>query len=616
MPVVRDIRLLGFIISTIVLGLLTKGYKISVQKIAFMTLKGIKVEVPERGVLVQVEEVSLTILQGAKWFSVLVRRPRAELDLPIAIDRLQQVRVQARGGASDAPRRTPAPGAGPVEAPGAAASSGRAAPGWVNGVMKLVLPPLADMLLRGVAACLELVVVESAARVTVPMVGHVCVSLQRLAVAFNTTSITTSSRGKEGGARGSKSKAALALTVSTNRLLISQNPEILSAATEEIGGGGGLGGGGWEDGRAARNWRVLQFVVGLMRLRKREGKHTAAAGARVLPRAGSLSMVDGKRVVHPGELSGLLHRHFSSKAADNDGMTTGSDKLLDGVLVLVEPSLFSCVFTIKVAAPAAVDAKIYRVLVDVGQVETEIQESFFIKGLEAHALIMSALGPPSDAGASSAQTRAMVQAVLDEGVAQAMSDAPSSHPSGQVQKAFATVPTQCFIVLRGVSGLLHMIKEAESVPAYVNPMLDPRHCAGLEFKLTPVQIKMQKAARADSGTDEGRRGEQAEDVYGVESQVYEADNADSLTISCGGLSPDGQGDVDESGRRASHHGLSLCVAETQEVQQVVHSAGVEGFWLQITLVLPASLLGKTQGPNDRAAVDDTVCRCKVGIFCS
>lgn len=51
MPVVRDIRLLGFIISTIVLGLLTKGYKISVQKIAFMTLKGIKVEVPERGVL-------------------------------------------------------------------------------------------------------------------------------------------------------------------------------------------------------------------------------------------------------------------------------------------------------------------------------------------------------------------------------------------------------------------------------------------------------------------------------------------------------------------------------------------------------------------------------------
>ena len=58
MPVVRDIRLLGFIISTIVLGLLTKGYKISVQKIAFMTLKGIKVEVPERGVLVQVEQVS------------------------------------------------------------------------------------------------------------------------------------------------------------------------------------------------------------------------------------------------------------------------------------------------------------------------------------------------------------------------------------------------------------------------------------------------------------------------------------------------------------------------------------------------------------------------------
>ncbi len=84
MPVVRDIRLLGFIISTIVLGLLTKGYKISVQKIAFMTLKGIKVEVPERGVLVQVEEVSLTILQGAKWFSLLVRRPRVELDLPIA----------------------------------------------------------------------------------------------------------------------------------------------------------------------------------------------------------------------------------------------------------------------------------------------------------------------------------------------------------------------------------------------------------------------------------------------------------------------------------------------------------------------------------------------------
>ncbi len=76
----------------------------------------------------------------------------------------------------------------------------------------MVLPPLADMLLRGVAACLELVVVESAARVTV------CVSLQRLAVAFNTTSITTSSRGKEGGARGSNSKAALALTVS-NRVL-------------------------------------------------------------------------------------------------------------------------------------------------------------------------------------------------------------------------------------------------------------------------------------------------------------------------------------------------------------------------------------------------------------
>jgi hypothetical protein len=58
MPVVRGIRLLGFIISTIVLGLLTKGYKISVQKIAFMTLKGIKVEVPERGVFVQVEEIS------------------------------------------------------------------------------------------------------------------------------------------------------------------------------------------------------------------------------------------------------------------------------------------------------------------------------------------------------------------------------------------------------------------------------------------------------------------------------------------------------------------------------------------------------------------------------
>ncbi len=75
----------------------------------------------------------------------------------------------------------------------------------------MVLPPLADMLLRGVADCLELVVVESADRVTV------CVSLQRLAVIFNTTSMT-SSRGKEGGAQGSKSKAALALTVSTNRV--------------------------------------------------------------------------------------------------------------------------------------------------------------------------------------------------------------------------------------------------------------------------------------------------------------------------------------------------------------------------------------------------------------
>jgi hypothetical protein len=358
-----------------------------------------------------------------------------------------------------------------------------------------------------------------------------------------------------------------------------------------------------------------------MRLRRREWKHTAAGGARALPIAGSWT----RRVVNPGEQSGLLDRHFSRKAADDDGMTTGSNKLLDGVLVLVEPSLFSCVFSIKIAAPAAVDAKIYRVLVDVGQVETEIHESFLIKGIEAHALIMSALGPPPDAGGSSEQARAVVHgAVLDEGVAQALSDDPSSHPPGQVQKAFATVPTECVIVLRGVSGLLHMIREAESVPAYVNPMLDPRHSAGLEFKLTPVQIKMQKAARADSGTDEGRRGEQAGGVHGVESrvyeadtahgvesQVYEADNADTLTISCGGWSPDGQVDVDESGRRAPPQGLSLCVAETQEVQQVVHSASVEGLWLQITLVLPASLLGKTQGPNDRTAVDDSAESLKV-----
>ena len=50
-------RLLGFFISTIVLGLLTKGFKISVQKVAFMTVQGIKVEVPEWGMLLQVEEI-------------------------------------------------------------------------------------------------------------------------------------------------------------------------------------------------------------------------------------------------------------------------------------------------------------------------------------------------------------------------------------------------------------------------------------------------------------------------------------------------------------------------------------------------------------------------------
>lgn len=53
-------RLLGLFISKIVLRLITKGFQISVQKIAFLNVQGIRVLVPGSGLCLEVDEVTLT----------------------------------------------------------------------------------------------------------------------------------------------------------------------------------------------------------------------------------------------------------------------------------------------------------------------------------------------------------------------------------------------------------------------------------------------------------------------------------------------------------------------------------------------------------------------------
>jgi hypothetical protein len=52
-------RLLGLFISKIVLRLLTRGFQISVQKVAFLRLQGICVLVPSSSLVIKVEEVNL-----------------------------------------------------------------------------------------------------------------------------------------------------------------------------------------------------------------------------------------------------------------------------------------------------------------------------------------------------------------------------------------------------------------------------------------------------------------------------------------------------------------------------------------------------------------------------
>jgi len=657
-------RLLGFFISTIVLGLLTKGFKISVQKVAFMTVQGIKVEVPEWGMLLQVEEISLvTNLHGAKWFTLQVHRPRVEVDLSLCMDRVQQGRQQARVavsqafasvgvsqaarlGVSEAARRNvssaPAPSPRPEEPPwaAAAATGARAAPGWVNGVMQVVVPPLADMLLRAVAACFELVVIQSAARITVPMVGPVCLALEQLAVSLNTTSVTASASAgsKEAGLRGSKSKPALALSVSTQRLLISQDPQILTAWAQAAAAGASRAGGGagaWQRGAS------LQASM-----------HASTRGSNSRP--GTLAPLGGDGREQRREQSREQRREESwqpdalgpAKSPGCPGLGTGADKLHDGVRLAVEPSLLACVFAVRVRlhSAAAVDGKIYRVVLDVGYAETEMQESFLFKALEAQALIASALGPVPDAGGKRAQAGDARFGAGVQGAPPASSAPRTLHASGQVQKAFAMVPTECVFALGGVAAVLHMVKESESVPAYVNPMLDPRHSAGMEFKLTPMRIKMHKAVRqveaaqdhashrasdrasstlphsllshsnpqnTDSGTEAGRRGEQAGDgeagdgepgdarhVHGLQGHGHVVDNADSLTLSCGGYNPDGASQPPPS----RPQGFGLSVAETQE-GQMVHLGGMEGLCINLTLLLPVSLLAlspESQDSNHRA----------------
>ena len=587
-------RLLGFFISTIVLGLLTKGFKISVRKVAFLTLQGIKVEVPERGVMLEVEEISVvTNLQGAKWFTLQVHRPRVELDLQLAIDRVQQARLQALVSVSEAARRnvsnTPAPSARSAEAPGAsaAASGARAAPGWVKGVMKVVVPPLADMLLRAAAASLELVVTQSGARITVPMMGHVCLALQQLAVSFNTTSVTTSApstpstRSKEAGQAANKSKPALVLSVSSHRLLISQNPKILTtSAAAAVAGARRAGGGG--SGGGACGWQRAASVHASMR-----------------------------------EQSGQLDSLAAAKSPGDEGVGMGADNLHGGVLLAVDASLFSCVLGVRVGLDSGggVDAKIYRVLFDVGYVETDIQESLLCKALEAQALIASALRLPQDASVRRAQAPdAGPGPVPAEDAWPARGPPPKLLPSGQVQRAFGMVPTECVFALRGAAGVLHMGKESESAPAYVNPILDPRDSAALEFKLTPVRLKMHKAVRQAETTEAGRRGEEtggveAGRVPGFEGQVFvDKADADSLTLSCASWSP--EADSDDAGcddadslKRPMAHGFSLRVAETREAQ-IVHSFAMEGLCCNATLLLPASLLAPSQARNDRTNTDE------------
>ena len=218
-------RLLGLFISKIVLRLITNGFQISVNKIAFLQLIGIRVFIPESGICIRVEEISLAtkfhnvtcIAKRSKFFVLLVRRPRLEVDLANAIK---------ASNASNAQGQDSRVGSKSATTPGAHAAVLQTAvppsttpPGWLDRLKKRaqdsVLPPILDLILRSASASIEMMVMDSTAEVAVPMMGQLCLSLLELALTLERTTAAATTAG-------AKKKPAMAISVATHRACLWQ----------------------------------------------------------------------------------------------------------------------------------------------------------------------------------------------------------------------------------------------------------------------------------------------------------------------------------------------------------------------------------------------------------